>query len=282
MSGYFFFFFIIIVTFDLARFRLRKRREDLRVGRRDNLETERRGINKKLSKQTDIRRREAACRGADLAAVEVDQPQVVGHLEVGFVEEEAGGDADDVGGRGEKQLGGETHSGATLHFFAPVVPGAGHTCSAEAMHVGSKGMTGNMYSRGTQLRTWRQASTPSSSRGRCKGKSTMEKRELSGRAKVSARLSSLGRTSTSTRRWPATGTGERSNRYTQDSISRRSASSWLHFSSTDSTPVNTRHMRIDAQLKSSSSINRHSGYQAERNKLLEIVSALEETRFAGI
>lgn len=94
----------------------------------------------------------------------------------------------------------------------------------------------------TQLRTWRQASTPSSSRGRCNGKSTIEKRELSGRAKVSGRLSSWGKTSTSTRLWPATGTGERSNRYTQDSISLRSASSWLPFSSTDSAPVNTRHM----------------------------------------
>lgn len=94
----------------------------------------------------------------------------------------------------------------------------------------------------TQLRTWRQASTPNSSKGRCSGKSTMEKRELSGRAKVSGLLSSWGSTSTSTRLWPATGTGERSNRYTQDSISRRSASSWLPFSSTDSAPVNTRHM----------------------------------------
>lgn len=93
-----------------------------------------------------------------------------------------------------------------------------------------------------QLRTWRHASTPSSSKGRCRGKSTMEKRELSGRAKVSERLSSWGRTSTSTRLCPASGTGERSSRYTQDSISRRSASSWLPFSSTDSAPVNTRHM----------------------------------------
>lgn len=51
----------------------------------------------------------------------------------------------------------------------------------------------------TQLRTCRQASTPSSSKGRCNGKSTVEKRELSGRAKVSERLSSWGNTSTSTR-----------------------------------------------------------------------------------
>lgn len=64
----------------------------------------------------------------------------------------------------------------------------------------------------TQLRTCRQASTPSSSKGRCNGKSTVEKRELSGRAKVSERLSSWGSTSTSTRLWPANGTGERSNR----------------------------------------------------------------------
>lgn len=94
----------------------------------------------------------------------------------------------------------------------------------------------------TQLRTCRHASTPSSSRGRCNGKSTIQNRELSGRAKVSGRFSSWGKTSTSTRLWPATGTGERSRRYTQDSISRRSASSWLPFSSTDSAPVKTLHM----------------------------------------
>lgn len=95
-----------------------------------------------------------------------------------------------------------------------------------------------------QLRTCRHASTPSSSRGRWRGKSTMQKREESGRAKVNAGCSSCGSTSTSTRRCPATGTGERRRRYTHDSISRRSASGGLpfSFSSEDRAPVNMRHM----------------------------------------
>lgn len=79
-----------------------------------------------------------------------------------------------------------------------------------------------LCSRRMHVSTCRQASTPNSSKGRCNGKSTKVKRDGSGRAKVKAGCNSCGRTSTSTRFCPATGMGERSSRYIQASISRKS------------------------------------------------------------
>lgn len=99
-----------------------------------------------------------------------------------------------------------------------------------------------LCSRRMQVSTCRQASTPNNSKGRCNGKSTKVKRDGSGRAKVKAGCSSCGKTSTSTRFCPATGMGERSSRYIQASISRRSWSKALDFSSTSREPVKIRHI----------------------------------------
>lgn len=99
-----------------------------------------------------------------------------------------------------------------------------------------------LCSRRMQVSTCRQASTPSNSKGRCNGKSTKVKRDGSGSAKVKAGCNSCGKTSTSTRFCPATGMGERSSRYIQASISRRSWSKALDFSSTRREPVKIRHI----------------------------------------
>jgi len=97
-----------------------------------------------------------------------------------------------------------------------------------------------LFSKRINVRTFRHISTPRSSNGKCKGKSTRENLVWSGRAKHSGGCMFDDIISTSTRVFAGTGTGLLSKRSIQVSISRTSWST-MDDVSPRAWPVKTLH-----------------------------------------
>lgn len=98
--------YLLQMLLQLHCFRLWKRWKNLCISGRDNLQGEKDNEEKeRLHLITATGKKKRAIFGeSDLAAVQVNKPHVVWYFELGFVEEEAGWDTNNVGSGSQKQL----------------------------------------------------------------------------------------------------------------------------------------------------------------------------------